>query len=182
MTIFIFFLGVCMNIKTVLLFVMLSAFLLTFVPNESLSQRVVRNYNESITANPLALAFGILPINYEMQVSRDNSLTLGAVYLGYQEWTGVAVSGIYKWYSFQEQELAIKGFGFGPYLSVGYIGYVNDTYDNRLTLAIGAEASYKWIVDDLVLEPVLNVNYNVLNDDGMEWRFFFLGVNLGYAW
>jgi len=171
-----------MNIKTVLLYVMLSAFFLTFIPNESLSQRVVRNYNESITANPLALAFGILNVNYEMQVSRENSFAIGGTYYGYQGWTGFGVSGTYKWYLFQDAEKAIKGFGFGPSVSVGYIGYRDDTYDNRLTLAIGGEATYKWILDDFVLEPVFGVNYNVLVDDGMDWRFFYLGVNLGYAW
>lgn len=171
-----------MNIKTLSVTIVLAAIILIAFPSESHSQRVMKNYNEAITANPLALAFGIFNVNYEMQVSRENSLTIGATYYGYQGWTGVGLQGIYKWYLFQDADKAIKGFGFGPSASIGYIGYRDATYANRMTLAIGAEATYKWIFDDFVLEPVFGINYNVLVEAGMDWRPFYLGVNVGYAW
>jgi hypothetical protein len=150
--------------------------------SSAFSQRTVKNYNEAVTANPLALAFGILNVNYEMQVSKDNSLVLGATYLGYQGWSGFGVSGIYKWYMFQDQDKAIKGFGFGPSASVSFLNYENSSYSSRMALSIGGEASYKWIIDDFVLEPVFGLNYNVLSEAGLDWRPFYLGVNLGYAW
>ncbi|MDX9789703.1 MAG: hypothetical protein WC313_08800 [Candidatus Kapaibacterium sp.] len=149
---------------------------------EAQAQRVIKNYNEAITANPLVLAFGLLNVNYERQVSAENSMVIGLTYLGYQGWTGINITGMYKWYLLQDQEKAIKGFGFGPTLQVGYIGYRDDSYSSRAVVAIGGEASYKWIIDDFVLEPVFGLNYNVTVDSGMDWRPFYLGVNVGYAW
>jgi hypothetical protein len=180
-----------MNIKTVLYFMMLSALFLTFVPNESLSQRVVRNYNEAITANPLSLYYGILNVNYEMQVSKDNSLTMGAVYSNYSGWTGIGLQGSYKWYLFQEKDKAIQGFGFGPSVNIAYFMYENDTYASGIVLAPGFELSYKFIIDNFVLEPVGGFNYNLLkshtakqdkNVDGLKWQAYYIGINIGYAW
>ncbi len=170
-----------MKIKSLLMVALLSMLFIAATEN-SYSQRIIKNYNEAITANPLAFAFGIFNVNYEMQVSRDNSVVLGAQYLGYQGWTGFGLSGTYKWYIFQEDEKAIKGFGFGPQASVLFLGYENDSYSNRMALSIGGEASYKWILDDFVLEPVFGINYNVLSEKGLDWRPFYLGVNVGYAW
>jgi hypothetical protein len=171
-----------MKIKNLLIIAGIVLLLIFTSSSELSAQRVIKNYNEAITANPLALAFGIFNVNYEMQVSAENSLVLGATYYGYQGWSGLGVSGIYKWYLFQDAEKAIKGFGFGPSAAIGFLNYRDDSYSNRMSLAIGGEASYKWIFDDFVLEPVFGINYNVLSEAGLDWRPFYLGVNVGYAW
>lgn len=171
-----------MSIKNLLAVSLFVTFIFVGFSSNVYSQRVVKNYNEAITANPLALAFGIFNVNYEMQVSKENTLVIGGIYYGYQGWTGFGVSGTYKWYIFQDQEKPIKGFGFGPSAAIAFLGYTNDTYSNRMSLSIGGEASYKWIFDDFVLEPVFGINYNVLSEAGLDWRPFYLGVNVGYAW
>ncbi len=162
------------------LFIAVTFLLISF--NTAYAQRMIKNYNEAITVNPLGLAFGILNVNYEMQVSRENSLTIGGVYLGYQGWTGLGINGSYKWYLFQDEDKAIKGFSFGPTVSVTFLNYENNTYNDRMGLAIGGEATYKWIIDDFVIEPVFGINFNVLNESGLDWRPYYLGVNVGYAW
>jgi hypothetical protein len=171
-----------MNTKNLLAIILFSAFIFAGLNQSAYSQRTIKNYNEAITANPLALAFGILNVNYEMQVSKENSLIIGGTYYGYQGWTGFGLNGIYKWYLFQDQEVALKGFGFGPSVGVAFLGYTNASYSSRMSLSIGGEASYKWIFDDFVLEPVFGINYNVLSQAGLDWRPFYLGVNVGFAW
>ncbi len=177
-----FLFGVCMRIKGLLIAVTIVVAIFVSMTDKCEAQRVMKNYNEAITANPLALAFGIFNLNYEMQVSQENSLVLGASYYHYSGWTGFSLSGMYKWYLFQEKDKAIKGFGFGPSLSLGHMGYRDETYDNGLTFAIGGEANYKFIFDDFVLEPVFGANFNVLSRNGLNWQPFYLGVNVGYAW
>jgi len=146
------------------------------------AQRVVKKYNQAITANPVALAFGLFNATYEKALSPQNSFTAGLNYWNYGGWTAFGVSASYRWYLFQEQDKMIKGFGFGPMISLGQWGYENNTYSNSTSFSIGAEASYKWIFDGFVVEPIAQINFNILSINGLNYRPFGIGINLGYGW
>lgn len=150
---------------------------------EIFAQRVVQNYNQSIGANPIGLAFGLFNAKYEQQVSAENSFTAEVIYWNFAGWSAFGVGGSYRWYLFQESEKALKGFSFGPYASVGFWSFENATWGGGTSLAIGGEAAYKWVFDGgFMVEPIVNVNFNILNLDGLSYRPFGLGVILGYAW
>lgn len=154
-----------------------------FSPDVSFSQRVVKKYNQAIMGNPLGFAFGFFPLTYEMQISAENSFTVGGVYYGYSGWNAFGLSASYRWYLFQEKAKAIKGISFGPMIAFGFWSYENKTYDNSMSVAIGGEIAYKFIVEGgFVIEPIVQINFNVKQFDGLTYRPFGIGVNLGYAW
>lgn len=155
---------------------------LTISLNDSYAQRVVRKYNQSISANPIGLAFGLFNATYEQALNAENSFTVGAIYWGYAGWTAFGVSGSYRWYLFQDNEKMLKGLSFGPLVSLGMWGYENDTYSNSTSLSVGGEIAYKWVFDGFVVEPNAQISFNVLSIDGLSYRPFGIGVNLGYAW
>jgi len=146
------------------------------------AQRVVKKYNQSISANPIGLAFGLFNATYEKALSPENSFTVGLMYWGYAGWSAFGLSGSYRWYLFQDTDKMLKGLSFGPLVSLGMWGYENDTYSNSTSLSVGCEISYKWVFDSFVVEPNAQVSFNVLSIDGLTYRPFGIGVNLGYAW
>jgi hypothetical protein len=158
-------------------------FIAVMIPNIMTAQREVKKYNYSIGASPITLAFGVLPIIYEQQIGKENTFTAQFVYSGYQGWTGLGLGASYRWYLFQEREKAIKGFGFGPLARIEYFGYENSSYSSKTSIAIGAEGSYKFIFDGgFIVEPIVQICFNVINIDGLSYRPFGIGVNVGYAW
>lgn len=155
---------------------------LTISLSDTFAQRVVRKYNQSISANPIGLAFGLFNATYEQALNAENSFTVGANYWGYAGWTAFGISGSYRWYLFQDSEKMLKGLSFGPLVSFGMWGYENDTYANSTSLSVGGEIAYKWVFDGFVVEPNAQISFNVLSIDGLSYRPFGIGVSLGYAW
>lgn len=164
--------------------IFVAAFLIAvMIPSIMTAQREVKKYNYSIGVSPISLAFGIMPLIYEQQIGKENTFTAQFVYSGYQGFTGIGLGGSYRWYLFQERDKAIKGFGFGPLARIEYFSYENDTYSSKTAISIGAEASYKWIFDGgFMVEPLLQIGFSVVNIDGLSYRPFGIGVNVGYAW
>jgi len=147
------------------------------------AQRIVKNYNQSIGVNPIGLAFGIFNAKYEQQVSAENSFTADAIYWGFAGWSAFGVGGSYRWYLFQESDKAVRGLSFGPIVSLGFWSFENSTWGGGTSLALGGEVSYKWIFEGgFVVEPTVNLAFNILSLEGLNYRPFGLGVNLGYAW
>lgn len=150
---------------------------------DMLAQRVVKNYNQSIGANPIGLAFGIFNAKYEQQVSAENSFTAEAIYWSFAGWSAFGVGGSYRWYLFQDYNKALTGFSFGPYASVGFWSFETATWGGGTSLGLGAEAAYKWVFDGgFMVEPLVNVNFNILSLDGLSYRPFGIGLVVGYAW
>ncbi len=166
--------------KAFLLIALVTIFSLSMT--EVYAQKVVKKYNQSISANPIGLAFGLFNATYEKALSPENSFTAGFMYWGYGGWSAYGLSGSYRWYLFQDSEKMLKGLSFGPMVSLGMWGYENDTYANSTSVSVGGEISYKWIFDGFVVEPNAQISFNVLSIDGLTYKPFGIGVNLGYAW
>ncbi|HRP02317.1 MAG TPA: hypothetical protein PLE30_06685 [Candidatus Kapabacteria bacterium] len=156
--------------------------LLSLSANEMYAQRVVKKYNQTITVNPIGLAFGLFNVTYEQALTPENSFTAGIVYWGYGGWTAFGASASYRWYLFQDDEKMLKGLSFGPLVNLGMWSYENNTYSSSTSLGVGAELAYKWIIDGFTVEPIAQLNFNVLSIDGLQYRPFGIGINLGYSW
>ncbi|MBE2189675.1 MAG: DUF3575 domain-containing protein [Candidatus Kapabacteria bacterium] len=158
--------------------------LMTASVQDLFAQRIVKNYNQSIGVNPIGLAFQFFNARYEQQVSAENSFTVDAIYWGPKSWSAFGVGGSYRWYLFQENDKALRGFSFGPTVSIGFWSSEKNNYPGGTSLGLGADASYKWVFDGgFVVEPTFGVNFNVLKIDGLDtYPSILPGVVLGYAW
>jgi hypothetical protein len=145
--------------------------------------RFVRNYNSSITANPIGLAFGVINATYENQIAEKNSYTLFANFWSFGGWSAFGVGGSYRWYYPIDDELPITGLGFGPVAALEFWDYDGAIYNGGMTIAIGGEAAYKLVLDGgFTIEPIFRLAINVIGIKGLSYRPYSLGVNLGYSW
>lgn len=166
---------------------MLIVALLVGMSNFAYSQKTVKKYNQSITANPVALAFGLFSFTYEQQIAKENSFTAFGSYWSFGDWTAIGLGGSYRWYLFQEDKRALEGFSFGPMISIGFWSFANEIayidYDGGTSLAVGGEAAYKFVFDGgFSVEPIIQLNLNFLDISGLDYRPFSVGCNIGYAW
>ncbi|PKL85185.1 MAG: hypothetical protein CVV22_09150 [Ignavibacteriae bacterium HGW-Ignavibacteriae-1] len=169
--------------KLYVLIFAIAIILMTASVQDMFAQRVVKNYNQSIGVNPIGLAFGFFNAKYEQQVTAENSFTVDALYWGFAGWSAFGVGGSYRWYLFQEEDKALRGFGFGPAVSLGFWSFEHSTFSGGTSLSIGGEAAYKWVFEGgFVVEPYVSLTFNVLDISGLTYRPFGLGVVLGYAW
>ena len=144
-----------------------------------------QKHEHSISANPIGLVFGVINATYENKLSKENSFTVSGYYWSYSSWNAFGVGGSYRWYIVDKH--ALEGFSFGPVVSLGFWSWdgnsiVNDNYDGGTSLSIGGEAAYKWIFGSFVVEPQVGFSINLIKINGLSYRGFGLGVNLGYAW
>lgn len=149
------------------------------------AQITKKRYHQSIAANPLGLAFGLLNATYEHQVSANNTFTVSGYYWSFADWTAIGFGGSYRWYILKDGPSPIEGFSFGPAVSFSSWDYGIDglsAYDGGINLSIGAEAAYKWVFDGFVVEPIISLSFGILDIDGLSYRPLGAGVNLGYAW
>lgn len=166
-------------------YVLLILFIVFSTMELSAQKRVtpVEKYSNGISANPIGLVFGFLNATYEFQVAPENSITISGYYWNFLGWTAYGLGGSYRFYIVKEEtKRIIEGFSFGPAASVGFWGYETSLYSNGTSLAIGGEAAYKWVWGGFMLEPNIQLMINVLNIEGLAYRSFGLGVNIGYAW
>ncbi len=168
------------------LYAVIAMVLIIGVSNNAYSQKVMKKYNQSITGNPVALAFGLLNATYEQQVSKENSFTVFGSYWSFGGWNAFGFGGSYRWYLMQDDKKALEGFSFGPMASVGFWSYDNTGYTDFGTgtsFAIGAEGAYKFIFDGgFTVEPIIQLGINVLEVNGLSYRAFSVGANIGYSW
>lgn len=143
-------------------------------------------YSNSISANPVGLAFGILNATYETQLSPQNSLTISGYYYSWAvDWAAYGIGGSYRWYIVKEQgKRIIEGFSFGPMAAFSFWSKRGTgTTDGGATLSIGIEGAYKWVFGGFVVEPILTLSFPVSRFSGAPtYQSYGLGVNLGYAW
>lgn len=147
------------------------------------AQRVVKKYDNAITGNPIALAFGVLDATYEMALSNENSFSAGLRISNYRGWSGVGFFASYRWYIFQQQYKMLKGLSFGPIATLDFLSYETAAFKNSTPLGVGGEVAYKWIFEGgFVVEPVIKIHFNIINFDGSDrYRPFTFGINVGYA-
>ncbi len=162
------------------------AYIIIFSSTELSAQKKVtpvEKYSNGISANPIGLVFGFLNATYEFQTAPENSITISGYYWNFLGWTAYGFGGSYRFYIVKEEKKAIiEGFSFGPAASIGFWGYESSLYSNATSFAIGGEAAYKWVWGGFMLEPNVQLMINVLNIEGLAYRSFGLGVNIGYAW
>jgi hypothetical protein len=148
-------------------------------------------YNNTITADPIALMFGNIPITYEKALNGNNSVTANFTLTSYDGWTGLNIGGSYRWYFLTTNKYKPnEGLSAGPTLLMGY--WIADTKNSDgmksgFLVAVGAEASYKLIIDKgFSIEPTIQINYPIKARDNppniQNYKAFTLGVNLGYSW
>lgn len=171
------------KLSTLLIAVLLLAILSTA---NTFAQKKVK-YNQSISANPLGLLFGVFNANYEQQIAPKNSFTINGSYLSYQDWAAGSIGGSYRFYLLQEDVRAIQGFSFGPMAQIAFWswgGPASYSYEGGTVLYIGAEAAYKWVFSGgFMVEPILQLRFGVNQLEGLGgFSSYALGVNLGYAW
>lgn len=176
-----------MKLKNLLLVSVLSLAMLFSAVEADAQKKVVKNYKQSIGANPLGLAFGLLNATYEQQLSKNNSFTVSGLYWSIGSWTAWGLGGSYRWYLLQTDtgKRPLEGFSAGPLISFSSWSYDYDfdivNIDEGINVAIGAEAGYKWIFGSgFMVEPTVSVSFGLTGVG--DFTPFGLGVNLGYAW
>jgi len=165
-------------LKKLFLSLFLSIFLLT--PNISSA----KFYHQAIGGDPLSLAFGILNVTYEQQVAPKNSFTILGQFASYSDWSAGGIGASYRFYLLQQSVRALEGFSFGPFINVTYWSYNGSySYSGGTGFAIGAEATYKWVVGGgFEIEPNIHISFPITTITGLSYRGTWLGVTLGYAW
>ncbi len=150
---------------------------------------VCAQYNKSISADPIGLAFGIFNATYENRLGSSNSFTLFGSYFTFSggDWVAFGFGGSYRWYlKVGDGNKAIKGLSVGPYASVGFWQWRGssffNTYSGGTSVALGGEIAYKWILNGFVIEPIFRLAFNLSKITGLDYQAYGLGVNLGYAW
>lgn len=149
---------------------------------------MAQSYNNAISVNPIALAFGMFNATYESRLSAANSFTVSGYYWGYSSWKAYGFGGSYRWYLklLQDNKKPLEGLSAGPAIAIGFWSWGGETYfgayDGGTSIAIGGEAAYKWVFDGFVVEPILQFMFNVASITGLSYQPFGAGVNLGYAW
>lgn len=176
-----------MNIKS-LLFVAVIAIAMLFSTVDGNAQKAAKRFHQSIGANPLGLAFGMLNATYEQQLKAKNSFTISGYYWSFLDWSAYGIGGSYRWYLFDKDtgKQPLEGFSAGPLVSFStwsYDGAFNSTFDGGINVAIGGEAGYKWVFGSgFMVEPIIQVSFGIISITGLDYQPFGAGVNLGYAW
>ena len=168
-----------MKFKSLLIALMLILFV-------SVNLEAAPKYSNSIGANPIGLAFGLFNATFETQLSPENSLVINGNYWSILDWTAFGFGGSYRWYIVKEPgKSIIEGFSFGPTVSIGFWkwgGYGSYSGSGTTSVAIGAEAAYKWVFGGFVVEPSLGFSFNAVSITGLNYPGFGLGCIIGYAW
>lgn len=170
--------------RNITLSLLLAFLLVVSLPITSSAQ----NYHQAITIEPLQFLYNhVLTVTYEQQIAPKNSFTVNAAYMTLSTWaSGLSVGGSYRFYLMQEKERAIKGFSFGPTISATFWSVDNSyyNYEGGTAISIGAEANYKWILEDgWTVEPTFRLFFPLNNLEGYGgWNTWGFGANVGYAW
>jgi len=143
------------------------------------------SYSNAITVDPLSLLIlRVLNVQYEFKTAPQQSGAVRALIVpSYSDYNAFGVGGTYRFYLGNSR--AIQRFSLGPALDLYF--FRNSVLDRTATIAsIAAEANYKWIFDDFVLEPNASLRFYIAGDQGVGSAFsgvgIGLGVNIGYAW
>ena len=158
------------------------AIALVLLTNASSAQ----SYANSISADPLSLAFHVFNATYEHRVSPMNSFTIFGSYFTFVDWTAYGVGASYRWYfNINDGKNPLAGLSAGPVAAFStwtWDGAAYWGYEGGGTFSIGGQAAYKWIFGGFVLEPNVMILFQTKKLSGLDWSPFGIGVNLGYAW
>lgn len=161
-------------------------FVIITCSNSLFSQQ--RRYSQSISANPIGLAFGVLNATYEQKLDPVNTFTINGYYWAITDWNAFGIGGSYRWYLkiIDDNKHIIEGLSVGPLVAIGFWSWKGSSlYKDYggVSFAIGGELAYKWIFDGFVVEPMINLTFNVNKIEGLStYNPFSAGINLGYAW
>jgi len=180
--------------KSKILITFLSAvilFLCVTSPTDAQTKVKRVKFNNSLTANPLALAFGSFPITYEKALKGNNTMTCNFTYSSYDGWSAYNIGGSYRWYLLTTNKYKPnEGFSAGPNILLGYWDADSEKSDGMepgFMVAIGVEAAYKLIIDKgFTIEPIVQFNIPIKGKDAapniQNYKALSLGINLGYSW
>lgn len=146
-------------------------------------------YNNTVSVNPVALAFEYLQVTYEHRLTsrKENSITAYFSWANYGGYNGLDLGGSYRWYvKSLSKYRPLEGFSFGPTATVGYWSPASDASQSDpsgVAIALGAEAAYKVVFQKgITFEPYVAARFNVLHPkDKFEYKPLCIGVNLGYS-
>ena len=182
-----------MKYKLIMLLMIVS---LSFIITNSES-KAAGSYHNAISIDPLDFLFySQLLATYEYQLSASNSIT---GILGYYRYTfdnnysikdlsysELSIGASYRWYLkglINDKKKPIEGISVGPYAIATFASFSNSAYAGGAYFSIGGEVAYKWIFDSWVVEPIIRLNIPLNKITGFtQYRSFFTGVNIGYAW
>ncbi|MEI6088877.1 MAG: hypothetical protein WCR42_00340 [bacterium] len=148
-------------------------------------------YNNTLSANPIALMFGNFPITYEKALKGNNTVTCNFTYTGYDGWSGFNLGGSYRWYVLTTNKYKPnEGLSAGPTILFGYWGAdskLSNGNKSGFLVTLGAEAAYKMVIDKgFSIEPIVQINFPLKSKSVapniQNYKAFTLGVNLGYSW
>jgi hypothetical protein len=144
-------------------------------------------YSNSIGADPISLAFGVLNVTYEHKVAPTNSFTIFGSYFSIIDWSAYGIGGTYRWYlDVGNDKQALEGLSLGPLAEIAFWSWNGSyySYSGGASVIIGGNVSYKWIFGGgFVVEPNATIAFNAAAPTGFSgYHAFGLGVNLGYAW
>ncbi|MFA6571662.1 MAG: hypothetical protein WCT77_10580, partial [Bacteroidota bacterium] len=125
-----------------------------------------QKYTHAISANPIGLVFGLFNATYEQQVAPINSFTINGYYWSIVDWAAYGIGGSYRWYPklFDDGKRPLEGFSCGPLVQIGFWKWNGwGTYSDYggVSFAIGGEAAYKWVFGGFVVEPSINLVFNL---------------------
>ncbi len=166
-----------MMIKKLFISLALSAILL--VPSISRA-----DINNAIGADFVSLTRGVLTLTFEQKISDKGSFTLFTPYFGYNDWAGIGIGASYRFYLFTNSTKAIEGFSFGPTFQVSFLNNTGpNDYSSKTAFILGGEASYKWVIGGVFeIEPNVHITFPVNTVEHLDYRAWWGGITLGYAW
>lgn len=174
-----------MKLKTLILALVAVFFINVFFTEAKAQKPAAKNYIQGISGDLVSLAFGELRVTYEQQIFPINSFTGFLSYWSFGEWSAIGIGGSYRFYLLNDIARPIEGFSFGPLVKFNSWSITSKTSnrDGGASLGIGAVAAYKWVFNDaLLLEPIIHLNFNLLDVERLDYRPIIIGINIGYAW
>jgi len=161
------------------LFISLALSAILLVPSISRA-----DINNAIGADFVSLTRGVLSVTFEQQISSKGSFTVFGSYFGYNDWAAGGIGASYRFYLLQKSTKALEGFSFGPTFQVSFWNNTGpNDYSSKTQFILGGEASYKWVIGNVFeIEPNVHLTFPVNTVEHLDYRAWWAGITLGYAW
>lgn len=182
-----------MKIKFIIAFAILAAVIITpaFSQKTIGSSGIMGKYGQAISIDPLVFLINkVFNVTYEHRIGEANSLTIFGQYFSPNEWwTGYGIGASYRWYIdiTKDGKRALDGFSVGPMVGFSYwtmdnVFWESQGWGSGGQLYIGGEVNYKFQFENWFIEPNIKYSFPIGDLVGLNYDYYGLGVNAGYAW
>lgn len=149
---------------------------------ESYAQARASAKQQAISANVLGLFLDgkELHAQYEWKSTPVNSWFIRGLFGSFVDYDGLGVGAGYRF--FIADSRALTGLAIAPVVHAYF--WRHQYLDSEIFFSVGGEASYKWIFDDFLVEPMFGLGIGFGGDyiSYLSSTRWYLGIMLGYAW